>query len=132
MIAITVGAWSVWPLFVKGALKNNTPINVTLAIGACGALILPILYFSTLKTNHFTISWSIFAWALGAYVINMIAQLAFQRASMSVSMPLLVSVTSMYPAITTMICYFALGESITLRKVLGMIAIIIGTIFVVV
>lgn len=131
MIMCTTLGWALWPVLVRCALKNSNAISVTLSIGMSGALVLPILYFFATKNNfHFTMPVAGFAWAFGAYVINMIAQLAFQRAIGTVPVGIVVAVTSCYPALTATLCYLIFGDVMTIKKIFGMILVILGLMFV--
>lgn len=131
MIATTTLAWACWPICMKRALIGSSPIAVTLMCGASGALFLPILYFIASKNHvHMNFSLTALQWAAGAYVINMIAQLALNKAMVDVPVNVTVALTSCYPLLTFLFCYMFLGEAITTMKIVGMLSIVLGTVFI--
>jgi drug/metabolite transporter (DMT)-like permease len=131
MIVATTISWAFWPIAMKRALIASSPIAVTLLVGVSGAFFLPTLYFIAVK-NHVQLNFSLnaFWWAAGAYAVNMIAQLALNKAMVTVPVNVAVSLTSCYPMLTFLFCYMFLHETITLMKVIGMLSIILGTVFI--
>lgn len=129
LIFSTTLLWSIWPLFMKKVLVGSSPISVTLMVGACGAFFLPLLYLFALKNNiHVNFSWQALCWAAGAYLINMLAQLALNKAMINVPVNISVALTSCYPLITFFLCYMFLHETISILKIVGTILIVGGTI----
>jgi len=131
MIATTTISWSLWPILMKKALIGSSPIAVTLLVGVSGAFFLPTLYFIATK-NHVQLNFSLtaFWWALAAYAVNMIAQLALNKAMVTVPVNIAVALTSVYPMLTFLFCYMFLHETITLMKIIGMLSIVLGTMFI--
>ena len=130
MIASTTGLWAVWPIFVRKAGEGSNPITSSLMIGLCGALVLPTLYFVATRNGvqvHMT--WHALTWAFGAYLINILAQLALQKAMQRVPTGTVIGLTNTYPVLTLLFCLLILHEKITLYKAIGMVLIVAGTFF---
>ena len=129
-ILIAIISWGLWGFLGKIATKYNSGIAVT----ALSHLVFPtasIILFIVMKFTKETISWStVGIWSI--VLSGMVATLGtvfFYFALAKSPASVVVTLTSVYPAITVILAIVFLKETLNLFQSVGFVLIIIGIIF---
>lgn len=121
-LIICIVVWGIWGFAEKQAITYMTPVSAMVVANIVWGLVGLLLLIS--QPVHLTVkgvSWSaisVLCTALATFIF--LKQMQVQEAST------VIAVTSAYPLVTMMLCVIFLHEKVTLYKVLGTIAIILG------
>lgn len=109
--------WSIWGFLPKITTKYLPPRSV-LVYEVLGALLLGIVVLATMKFRPaFHIAGSSLAILTG--VVGFGGGLAYLYAASKGPISLVSVVTAMYPAIVVIAAYFFLGETLTVKQIIG-------------
>jgi len=128
-IIIATILWGFWPIAHKLSLRTLNPIVVQLILSLTSTLVTVAYYFGCNK--DFT-KWNNngVVWAMLAGLGTSGAMIAYSYAASVRNVSDIVTITAANPAIACIIAVAFLGESFTMNKVIGLMLIIGGTIFV--
>jgi len=128
VVAAILG-WGIWGVFQKLAQSNMNPLQVAITASLVHMSAIPI-YFWLMKTTGFHWVWNRgILWGVLAGIFTSIATLSFTYALKTFDASYLAAITAVYPAVTFIIAIFVFNETITLAKCLGLLLILLGTIF---
>lgn len=129
LVTICVICWGTWAVFEKMGTKHVTPLMMQV-IGAYVYSAIAPLVFLYLKATGQQSNWNLpgMLWTTGACLLATIASLCFTTAIQRSHVHLVVGFSSVYPILTFLLCAIFLGEPVTGVKLLGIAAIVLGTI----
>lgn len=120
--------WAVWPLVMKSASKSISPLMIQIVIAYVHSMFAPIM-FLYMKATGVIADWSpkgmMFAGL--ACVLTTTASLSFSTAIQKAPIHLVMGFVSIYPVLTFALSMIFLGETVTVLKFFGIIAIVLGT-----
>ena len=116
---VAAGMWSLWGFLGKLASRTASSLDVLLVSSLGRLLVLPILVPLWLKRSE--VQWKApgYGYALLAGLAGGLGSLAFYRAVAQGETSRVVAVTATYPALTAILSFLLLRESVTVQKVLG-------------
>lgn len=133
MLALIVALiWGINPIFEKFALKNATPFSVitirfiftaiclgayTLVAGRMDELI---------KVDSRSLMWILLSGLLGGLIGLFIFFVALKQEDTSKVLPIIAS----FPMFTAVFAYFLLGETISLKRFIGIMFVIVGVVLI--
>ncbi len=126
---LSVIFWGVSMFLPKLAVSRLPPFHMTIysySFFLFGSIVLQGFY-----GFHIGFDWRGMALAMSVGVIGGIAQILYNVSLVTSSMTYSVVITSLYPAVATLLAYFTLGEAITLRQTAGIILGILSLILMV-
>lgn len=129
LVTICVICWGTWALFEKMGTRYTSPLMMQVIGAYVYSAVAPIVFLYMKATNTQT-NWSItgILWTAGACVLATIASLSFTTAVQRAHVHLVVGFTSIYPVLTFVLCWIFLDEQVTPLKMLGIAAIVAGTV----
>lgn len=91
----------------------------------------PVLFLA-MKSQGVVMEWSgrAIVWTTLACILTTSAATAFAYAIQRTQVHLVTGLTGLYPVLTFGLCWAFLGEDVTLKKLLGILTIVIGTILI--
>jgi uncharacterized membrane protein len=109
--------------------KYMTPLMMQVVGAYVYSAIAPVA-FLFMKATNITSDWNWrgVLWTSGACILATIASLSFNTAVQRTHVHLVVGFTSVYPVLSFLLCWIFLGEPVTTVKLLGIAAIVIGTV----
>lgn len=129
LIAICVICWGTWALFEKLGTRHASPLMMQVIGAYVYSAVAPVVFLYMKATNtQSDWNWRGVAWTAGACVLATIASLSFTTAVQRAQVHLVVGFTSVYPVLTFLLCWIFLGEPVTWLKMLGIAAIVLGTV----
>jgi drug/metabolite transporter (DMT)-like permease len=126
-IAVAILGWGTWIATSKLAVRNMSPMLVQLVMLYVYSALAP-LAFLAMKWRNDVFVWTrpgIF-WAVVTSCLGLMAIYAFMLALESKPASVVTSYTSTYPAVGFLLCWLALGEEMSLLKVVGAMLLVIG------
>jgi transporter family protein len=131
LVAVCILCWGTWAVVEKLAVKHASPLMMQVIGAYAYSAIAPVIFLYMKGTGQST-TWTIpgILWTSLACGLATIASLAFQFAIQKSQVHLVVGFTSTYPVLTFLLCWLFLGEQVTLQKLLGIVAIIVGTVLI--
>jgi len=130
LIAISICCWGFWAVAEKLALRHTTPLSVILVGLYVFSGIAPFL-FLYMKHQNLVIDWNpkgVF-WSTVTALLSTIAGISFVHAINRVPAHVAIGFTAVYPILSFILCVLVLNEPITLMKYIGIVTVVIGTIF---
>jgi len=129
LIAICVICWGVWAVVEKQATRHTSPLMMQVIGAYVYSAVAPILFIFMKATNVQT-SWNVpgVAWTAIACVLATVAGLCFTTAIQRAPVHTVIGFTSTYPVLTFVLCALFLNEHVTLTKLAGIVAIVLGTV----
>lgn len=129
LIATCIICWSAWAVVEKVGTRHVSPLMMQVIGAYAYSALAPILFLYMKATGAPTV-WNHqgVAWTVIACILATIASLAFQVAIQREHVHLVVGFTSTYPVLTFLLCALVLGEPVTLRKMFGIVAVVVGTV----
>ena len=129
LVAICVICWGTWAVFEKQGTKHVSPLMMQVIGAYVYSAVAPIV-FLFMKATGKSADWNVsgIAWTAGACVLATVASLSFTTAIQRSQVHLVVGFTSTYPVLTFLLCAIFLGEPVTMVKLLGVCAIVLGTV----
>lgn len=128
LVTICVICWGTWAVFEKQGTKHVSPLMMQVIGAYVYSAVAPIV-FLYMKASGKVADWNVpgIAWTAGACLLATIASLSFTTAIQRSQVHLVVGFTSTYPVLTFLLCAIFLGEPVTPVKLLGVVAIVLGT-----
>lgn len=128
LIVICVACWGVWAVLEKQASRHASPLMMQV-IGAYAYSAIAPIVFMYMKATGQSATWNLpgTLWTVGACVLATVASISFTVAIRQSPVHLVVGFTSTYPILTFLLCAIFLGESVTVLRVAGIAAIVLGT-----
>lgn len=113
------------------ATKHSSPLMIQLMSMYVYSTIAPLLLLA-MKSRSVPMEWSTagIVWTAIACVLTTAAQTAFLYAIQRVQVHLVMGFTAFYPVLTFALCWAFLGEDVTVRKLIGIVTIVIGAILI--
>lgn len=133
VLLIATLLWGIWGVADKNAVTRVHPYTVHWMYSIPYVLLLPLWYWMSLKAAPEAagrIDFPALLWALGASVASMLATVLLFFAMRSKPASLAVAMTSAYPLVTLALGILTHTEALDVRKLFGIILIIIGVIFI--
>lgn len=127
LICTCVLCWAIWPLVLKSASRNISPLMIQIIIAYVHSMFAPAM-FLYLKASGVVADWNAkgMFFAAVACVLTTIASLSFSTAIQKAPVHIVMSFTAMYPAVTVLLSAIFLSESVTILKVVGIITVVVG------
>ncbi len=128
-VMFSMMCWGLWGIFQKVATEILGPYR-TLVTQLLGNLvvILPLSLWLAFKGRLFEVKGLGLMYAILGGVAGSLGMIAFLKALDIGSVSLTVMVTGLYPVITLILAWSFLGESVSARQVLGIIAALVAII----
>ena len=128
-VVFVVISWGTQHVLDKFALAHTSPQMIQVVSALCYALVAPIM-LCYMKATGMSIDWDIrsIGWIAIASTLATLASIAFLTALQRMQTHLVIGLTSCYPLVAFLLCIMFLGESITTLKLIGITAIIAGTV----
>jgi uncharacterized membrane protein len=126
-LLVSIVGWGVWPVTQAMAARSMSPMSVMLANACICTAIAPIIYVwmrASGQAPSFNVPGAL--WTLGSVVLAGAAGIGFLFATKFRPANEVLSYTQVYPALSFVMCWLALGESFTVTKVVGAAMLITG------
>ncbi len=118
--------WGMWGLFGKLASRTVTSKNLIL-LGTIGALVIyPIYFLFFFRDFKFESRIPAYYYALLAGLVGSLGAIFFYLSLSKGEASKVVVITALYPALTVLLSYFLLKESMSPCKIAGIIFAIVG------
>jgi transporter family protein len=129
LVAICILCWGTWAVVEKLAVRHASPMMMQVIGAYAYSAIAPVIFLYMKGTGQST-SWTVpgIAWTSLACLLATVASFCFQFAIQRSHVHLVVGFTSTYPVLTFLLCWLFLGEPVTWQKLVGIVAIVVGTI----
>ena len=124
--------WGINPIFEKFALKNATPFSVITIRFIFTAIILGIFTLfagrvdEIVKVDSRSLMWILLSGLLGGLLGLFIFFVALKQEDTSKVLPIVAS----FPMFTAIFAYFLLGETISLKRFIGILFVIVGVVLI--
>ena len=124
--------WGINPIFEKFALKNATPFSVITIRFIFTAIILGIFALvagrvdELVKVDSRSMMWILLSGLLGGLIGLFIFFVALKQEDTSKVLPIVAS----FPMFTAIFAYFLLGETISLKRFIGILFVIVGVVLI--
>ncbi len=126
-IAVAIVAGGCWGIVQKMALRDSSPLMVTVVSAYVYSIIGPAV-FLYMKGAGKSVSWSMSSilWVCLACVLVTVKAFAFSSAVQQAPVGLTVGLTGAYPLLTFALSALVLGEAVTLQRLVGVAVVSIG------
>lgn len=128
---LTAGIWGIVPLMEKTGL-GTVPPTLGVMVRSCGVVVGLVLFgwlwapWSAVRT----LSWSsILLLAGGGLLASFVGQLAFYQALKTGAISQVTPVAGTYPLVAALLGWWVLREPLTLSRVVGVVCIVVGVMF---
>lgn len=129
-ILIAILGWAFWAFAAKIVATKLHPMYMQLSSYIIGFCCIPIYLILLKNDKPVQFNWSGFAWAVAGGASGVAAYLAYVYSLKTYDAGTVsVLVSSTYPALTLILAIIFLGEQITLFKILGVVSILLGVVF---
>jgi len=117
VVVVTLLVWGVWGVLTRVA-SASLGWRDTTAIAALGHMLFAISYIflSRAQVAQLTTTWSVAFMAGG---LGFLGALTFYVALNLNPSPVVIVATSLYPVVTLVLSYLFLGDSLSLRQIIG-------------
>jgi transporter family protein len=133
LLALLVACiWGINPIFEKFALKNTSPFSVITIRFIFTAVILIFYtlvagrYEELIKVDSRSLSWIFLSGLVGGLIGLFIFFVALKQEDTSKVLPIVAA----FPMFTALFAYILLGETISLKRALGILFVIIGVVLI--
>lgn len=126
---ITLSLWGVWGIFGKLAYRSITPRDYIPLVLIGNIIVLIIASFFLLKPAHFKITSQDALFAVISSVAYVAGGLFFFLALGKGETSKVVIITALYPIITISYSLFFMNEPISTSKLIGIITVFLGIVF---
>lgn len=133
LLALLVACiWGINPIFEKLALKNTSPFSVITIRFIFTAVILIFYtlvagrYEELIKVDSRSLSWIFLSGLVGGLIGLFIFFVALKQEDTSKILPIIAA----FPMFTALFAYVLLGETISLKRAIGILFVIIGVVLI--
>lgn len=133
LLALLVACiWGINPIFEKFALKNTSPFSVITIRFIFTAICLGVYTLfagrvdELVKVDSRSLMWILLSGLLGGLLGLFIFFVALKQEDTSKVLPIIAS----FPMFTAIFAYFLLGETLSLKRLIGIMFVIVGVVLI--
>lgn len=127
LVLVAVVSWGIWAVALRKAVEAMPPLAAYVIYTVAGVLLIPA-YLGLARAWNTPLRYTVIgsAWASLAAILVGIGTLALVYAMRERDTSEVVALTACYPLVTLVLALVFLGESLTVARVFGVLAIAVG------